>query len=94
MVRQALSGKAVATEREYPYILELLAADDKLDLDLSRRIMAFHGSRKVQVRHGRRIVREDQIYFRWCFSDPDAARAFKEQSGGEVPRREDADARW
>jgi hypothetical protein len=36
MVRRPLSGKAIANEREYPYIVELLAADDKLDVDLSR----------------------------------------------------------
>jgi hypothetical protein len=87
MVRRPLSGKAIANEREYPYIVELLAADDKLDVDLSRRITAFHACRKVQVRHGRRIVREGQIYFRWCFSDSDKASAFKEQFGGEVLQR-------
>ena len=84
MVRQPLSGKAVANEKEYPYTVELRTANDPLDVDLSRRITAFHTSRKVQVRHGRRIVREGQIYFRWCFSDPYTARAFKEQFGGEV----------
>jgi hypothetical protein len=86
MTRQPLSGKAIATEREYPYIVELLVADDKLDLDLSRRIIAFHGSRNIQVRHGRRIVRQDEIYFRWCFSDSDTASAFGEQFGGELTR--------
>jgi len=84
MVRQPLSGKAIANESEYPYIVELLAADDELDLDLSRRIIAFHGSRNIQVRHGRRIVREDQIYFRWCFSDLATAEEFMEQFGGKV----------
>ena len=84
MPRQPPSGKAVENEREYPYIVELLAANDELDVDLSRRIIAFHWSRKVQVRHGRRIVREGQIYFRWCFSDADTASAFGEQFGGEL----------
>jgi len=51
-MRQPPSGKEVANENEHPYIVELLAADDKLDVDLSRRITAFHTSRKIQVRHG------------------------------------------
>ena len=84
MVRQPLSGKAIANEREYPYIVELHAADDELDLDLSRRIIAFRGSRNIQVRHGRRIVIGDQVYFRWCFSDSETACAFTEQFGGEI----------
>jgi len=71
---------------------ELVVADDKLDLEVSRRIMDFHRLRKIQVRHGLRIVTERQIYFRWCFSDLGRAEAFIEQFGGEVllpekPRR-------
>ena len=84
MVRQPLRRKAVATEQKYPYIVELLVVDDELDVEVSRRMMDFHSSRKIQVRHGRRIVIEDQIYFLWCFSDLETASAFKEQFGGEV----------
>ena len=87
-----LAGGAVANESKYPYIVELVVADDKLDLEVSRRIMDFHRLRKIQVRHGLRIVTERQIYFRWCFSDLGTAEAFIEQFGGEVllpekPRR-------
>src|SRR5262249_5243280 len=84
MVRQPLSGKAVKNEGKYPYIVELSAPEDKLDVEVSRRMMDFHSFRKIQVQHGRRIVIEDQIYFRWCFSDSETASAFKEQFGGEV----------
>jgi hypothetical protein len=90
MVRQPLSRKTVATEQKYPYIVELLVVDDELDVEVSRRMMDFHRSRKIQARYGRRIVREGQIYFRWCFSDLDMASAFKEQFGGEVLQSE----RW
>jgi len=91
-MRQPPSGRAVANESKYPYIVELVVADDKLDLEVSRRIMDFHRLRKIQVRHGLRIVTERQIYFRWCFSDLGTAEAFIEQFGGEVllpekPRR-------
>src|SRR5262249_41030474 len=84
MTRRPLSGKAVANENKYPYIVELVVADDKLDLEVSRRIMDFRRLRKTQVRHGRRIVTERQIYFRWCFSDLGTADAFIEQFGGKL----------
>ena len=83
-MRQPPSGKAATNEREYPYIVELVPADDKLSVDLGRRITAFHRLRKIQVRHGRRIVTERQIYFRWCFSDLGAANAFMEEFGGKL----------
>jgi hypothetical protein len=84
MVRQPLSGKAVANEQKYPHIVELVVADDELDVEVSRRMMDFQRSRKIQARYGRRIIREGQIYFRWCFSDLETARAFMEQFDGEV----------
>jgi hypothetical protein len=87
MVRQRISTKAVANESKYPYIVELFVAADKLDVELSRRMMNFHKSRKIQARHGRTIVREGQIYYRWCFSDLATARAFMEQFGGEILQR-------
>jgi hypothetical protein len=84
MVRQPLSGKAIANESRYPYIVELVVADDELNVEVSRRMMNFHRSRKIQARYGRRIVREGQVYFRWCFSDLETARAFMKQFDGEV----------
>jgi hypothetical protein len=83
-MRQPPSGKAVTNEREYPYIVELVFDNDILDVELSRRILDFHRSRKIQPRHGRRIVREGQFFFRWCFSDSDTASAFTQRFGGEV----------
>jgi hypothetical protein len=37
MVRQPLSGKAVANEKKYSYVVELLVVDDKLDVEVNRR---------------------------------------------------------
>jgi 3-dehydroquinate dehydratase len=84
MVRQPRSGKAVDNERKYPHIVELAVDDDMLDVELSRRMLDFHRSRKIQARHGRRIISGSQIYYRWCFSDLETARAFMEQFDGEV----------
>ena len=78
--------KAATNETEYPYIVEFVVAGDKLDVELSRRMMDFHRSQEIPARHGRRIVREGQIFFRWCFSDLATAGAFMEQFGGEVPQ--------
>ena len=81
---QRLNWKAVANESKYPYIVELLVVDDKLDVEVSRRMLDFHRSRKIQARYGRRIIRGRHIYFRWCLSDLETARAFIEQFGGEL----------
>jgi hypothetical protein len=84
-MRQTPRVRARANEGKYPYIVELLVADDELDVALGRRIMNFHRSRKLQARHGRRIVSEDyQMYFRWCFSDLATAHEFMEEFGGAV----------
>jgi len=77
------SGKAKANESKYPYIVELAVKDDKLDVELGRRIMVFHQSRDILPRHGRTLARQDGYYYRWCFSDLSTARAFVEQFGGE-----------
>jgi hypothetical protein len=82
-------GKAVVNESNFPFIVELAVPSDELDVQSSRRIMDFHRSRTIQARHGRRIVRNGEIYFRWCFSDLATASAFAEQFGGEVLQFED-----
>jgi hypothetical protein len=81
---QGTTERAVTNETKYPHIVEVVVADDELGVELSCQIMNFHRVRKIQARHGRRVVREGQNYFRWCFSDLADARAFIEQFGGEV----------
>jgi len=81
---EPLTARAIVNESKFPHIAELAVDTEILDVELSRRMLHFHKSRNIQVRHGRRIIRETQIYFRWCFSDLATARAFIEQFGGEV----------
>jgi len=50
MVRRSVSGKAVANEREYPYIVELVVAGGILRVEVSRRMMDFYKSRIVNFR--------------------------------------------
>jgi hypothetical protein len=75
-------------EKKYPYIVELFVADDKLDVEVNRRMMDFHRSRKIPARYGLTIIREGQIYYRWCFSDLETTHAFMEQFDGEVLQSE------
>jgi hypothetical protein len=77
------SGKAAANEGKYPNVVELAVPAHGLDVTLGRRIMAFHKSRHIQLRHGRTVIRQGQIFYRWCFSDLATARAFIDQFGGE-----------
>jgi hypothetical protein len=87
------TGRALTNEIKYPYIVELPvdlkeSVDLKeLDAELSRQIIVFHTSRKIQVRHGRQITKESKIYFRWCFPDLTTAGAFIERFGGAVHKR-------
>jgi hypothetical protein len=77
-------GKRLANENEYPNIAELSVAGDGLEVELSRRIIDFHKSRHIELRHGRTINREGETYYRWCFADSATARAFFEQFGGAL----------
>jgi hypothetical protein len=79
------TGKGLTNEIRYPYIVELATNTD--DLETKGRVLQFHNSRKIRIRQGRRIVREDKTYSRWCFPDFVTARAFIETFGGEVLQR-------
>ena len=81
---QPKSRKAAKNERKYPHIVELAVATDQLNAQLTRRIIDFHKLRHIETRHGHRVVRESQIYYRWCFSYLATACDFAEQFGGEL----------
>ena len=81
-------GKASTNEIKYPNIVELAVAADGLEVELAHRIIEFHKSRHIEPRHGRIIHRENQTYYRWCFSDLATARAFLEQFSGSLVREE------
>jgi hypothetical protein len=55
-----------------------------LEIELSRQIVGFHKSRRIQPRHGRQTIRDNQTFSRWCFADLPTARAFVEQFGGAL----------
>jgi hypothetical protein len=74
--------KVVTNERTYPYLVEIPVAAAGLDIALNRQIVEFHKSRRIQLRHGRTILKDGETYYRWCFPDSTTARAFVEQFGG------------
>jgi len=80
--QQDRTGRGLTNERKYPCVVELAVTGEGLDIALSRRIMNFHKSRHIHPRHGRTIMRQEQIYYRWCFPDLAAAHGFVEQFGG------------
>ena len=80
---QFSSPKAVANESNYPNIVELAIVGDGLDVTLGRRIINFHKSRHLQPHHGRTIIRQHHIFYRWCLSDMATAHEFMEKFGGE-----------
>ena len=76
------TNKGLINERAYPYLVDIPVAAAGLDTPLNRQIMKFHESRHIQLRHGRRILRGGENYYRWCFPDLMTALAFVEQFGG------------
>jgi hypothetical protein len=76
------AGKAFANEQRFPFVVEVPVAANGLDIELNGRIIGFHKTRSTPPRHGRTIWRNEQRYYRWCFSDLETARAFVEQFGG------------
>jgi len=76
-------NRAVATERDFPHIVEIELPLNGFDLGLSREMATFHHLRNIRPRFGRRRSRADQYYCCWCFSDPDIANAFREWFGGK-----------
>ncbi len=83
-MREARTGRAIINESRYPHLVEVAVNTDKLGVELSRRILDFHRSRNIQVKHGRSITKEGKFYFRWCFSDLATALAFLGRFGGQL----------
>ena len=70
--------------KRIPNIVEVAVGGGPLEAKLNHRMMLFHNSRGIGLRHGRIINRNDQAYYRWCFPDLATAQAFAEQFGGEI----------
>jgi hypothetical protein len=49
---EPLTARAIVNESKFPHIAELAVDTEILDVELSRRMLHFHKSRNIQVRHG------------------------------------------
>jgi hypothetical protein len=81
-VTDRAAGKAVSNEIKSPFVVEVPVASNGLDVELNRQMVGFHKARRIAPLFGRTISRNEQRYYRWCFSDLETARAFLEQFGG------------
>ncbi len=75
---------ALVNERKFPNVVALFLPANGLDIELNRRIVEFHSSRRIKPRYGRLIVDGNRTYPRWCFADPGTACDFIEQFGGAL----------
>jgi hypothetical protein len=82
------SGKAATNKQEYPCIVAIAIAGKGLDIGLSRRIIVFHKTRHIQLRHGRSTIPrgEGKVHYRWCFSDLETAQSFAEEFDGTIQK--------
>jgi hypothetical protein len=88
IMKSSFNYTAVKNEINHPYVVEVAVVSDGLNIELCRRIMQFHKSRRVELRYGRRLTRRGgKIHYGWCFADLLIARAFAEQFGGEFRKR-------
>ncbi len=71
------AGKAVANEGKYPFIVEVPVAANGLAIELNRDFTRHPHPGPIWT-----TWRNEQPYYRWCFSDLETARAFAEQFGG------------
>ena len=60
--RQSAPG---TNERKYPHIVQLAVGRDGLDVELGRRILDFHNSEHIKLRHGHIILEKGRMYYRW-----------------------------
>jgi len=77
--------KPTEIERRYPHIVELIVPlngfGTKLDL-----MHEWHSFRGLETQRGSGRYHDGRHYVRWCFADPEDAKAFQKEFGGELIR--------
>jgi len=73
------------TERHYPHIVELIVPLKGFGTRLND-MHGWHSSRGIQSQRGRGRYYDGRHYVRWCFIDPEEAKAFQAEFGGELIR--------
>jgi len=73
------------TERHYPHIVELMVPPSGFGTKLND-MHRWHSTRAIQTQRGRGRYYKERHYVRWCFADPEDAKAFQKEFGGELIR--------
>jgi len=72
-------------ERHYPHIVELIVPLKGFGTNLNA-MHDWHAIRGIQTQRGSGRYHEGRHYVRWCFADPEDAKAFQAEFGGELIR--------
>jgi hypothetical protein len=75
--------KTSEIERRYPHIVELVVPLNGFGTRLND-MHGWHSTRGIQTQRGRGRYHDGRHYVRWCFADPEDAKAFQEEFGGEL----------
>ena len=73
------------TERHYPHIVELMVPLKGFDTRLND-MHERHTTRGIQSQRGSGHYHKGRHYVRWCFADPEDAKAFQAEFGGKLIR--------
>ena len=72
-------------ERQYPHIVELMVPLEGFGPTLN--IMHdWHTARGIKSRRGSGHYHKGRHYVRWCFANPEDAKAFQAEFGGKLIR--------
>ena len=74
-----------AIERYYPHIVELIVPLNGFGTTLNV-MHNWHFNRGIQAQRGSGRYHQRRHYVRWCFADPEDAKAFQEEFGGKLIR--------
>jgi hypothetical protein len=72
-----------ATERAYPYIVEMLVPEGGFGRKLDA-MQQFHARHGIQPQGGRSRREAGRDYIRWCFADPGIAVEFADEFSGTI----------
>jgi len=72
------------TERHYPHIVELMVPLNGFGSVQRSAMHEWHSIWGIQSRRGRGRYYKGRHYVRWCFADPEEAKAFQAEFGGEL----------
>lgn len=75
--------KTKEIERHYPHIVELIVPLKGFGTTLND-MHKWHSTRGIQTQRGSGRYHQGRHYVRWCFGDPEDAKAFQAAFGGEL----------